>query len=82
MVDLIVLEMAAARQRVKRAELSVKQAKTMLDDNHGIAISLALCSRIRAGQARESRPSASAENRSTHNRALRSRYHDDAVRTT
>ncbi len=52
MVDLTVLEMAAARQRVKRAELSVKQAKGMLDDNHGIAISLALCSRIRAGQAR------------------------------
>lgn len=52
MVDLTVLEMAAARQRVKRAEFSVKQAKAMLDDNHGIAISLALCSRIRAGQAR------------------------------
>ncbi|AZO28587.1 MULTISPECIES: hypothetical protein [Mesorhizobium] len=52
MVELLNLEMAAARQRAKQAELSLKQAKTMLDDNHGLAISLALCSRIRAGQAR------------------------------
>ncbi|TGP26737.1 MULTISPECIES: hypothetical protein [unclassified Mesorhizobium] len=52
MVELIVLEMAAARQRAKRAELSLKEAKAMLGENRGLAISLALCSRIRAGQAR------------------------------
>ncbi|MCF6125469.1 hypothetical protein EOD10_00710 [Mesorhizobium sp. M7A.T.Ca.TU.009.01.3.2] len=52
MVELLNLEMAVARQRAKRAELSLNQAKTMLDGKHGLAISLALCSRIRAGQAR------------------------------
>ncbi|RUW38489.1 MAG: hypothetical protein EOS38_04035 [Mesorhizobium sp.] len=52
MVELLTLEMAVARLRAKRAELSLKQAKAMLDDNHGLAVSLALCSRIRAGQAR------------------------------
>ncbi|WP_214472078.1 hypothetical protein [Mesorhizobium sp. dw_380] len=52
MVELLNLEMAVARQRAKRAELSLKQAETMLNENHGVAISLALCSRIRAGQAR------------------------------
>ncbi|RAZ90155.1 hypothetical protein DPM33_15110 [Mesorhizobium hawassense] len=52
MVELLNLEMAVARQRAKRAELSVKQAKTMLDEDHGVAVSLALCSRIRNGQAR------------------------------
>ncbi|SFP98191.1 hypothetical protein SAMN03159463_05307 [Mesorhizobium sp. NFR06] len=52
MIELTDLEMAAARQRAKRAERSLKQATALLDDNHGLAISLALCSRIRAGQAR------------------------------
>lgn len=52
MVELVVLEMAVARQRAKRAELSLKEAESMLDDNCGLAVSLALCSRIRAGQAR------------------------------
>ncbi|MDX8464357.1 hypothetical protein RFM26_01485 [Mesorhizobium sp. VK23B] len=47
MVELVVLEMAAARQRAKRAELSLKEAAALLDENCG----LALCSRIRAGQA-------------------------------
>ena len=51
-VELVVLEMAAARQRAKRADRSLKQATAMLEDNHGIAVSIALCCRIRAGQAR------------------------------
>lgn len=52
MVELLSLEMAVARQRAKRAVLSQDQAETMLNYNHGLGISLALCSRIRAGQAR------------------------------
>ena len=50
MVELVVLEQAVARQRVKRAELSLKQAKTMLDESYGLAVSLALCGRIRTEQ--------------------------------
>lgn len=42
MVELVALEQAVARQRVKRAELSLKQAKTMLDESCGLAVSLAL----------------------------------------
>lgn len=52
MVELLNLEMAAARQRAKRAELSLEQAETLLNDSHGLAISVALCDRIRNGQAR------------------------------
>ncbi|MBZ9661180.1 hypothetical protein LB523_19225 [Mesorhizobium sp. ESP-6-4] len=51
-VELVVLEMAAARQHAKRADQSLKQATAMLHDNHGIAVSIALCCRIRNGQAR------------------------------
>ncbi|RWA61210.1 hypothetical protein EN836_17925 [Mesorhizobium sp. M1C.F.Ca.ET.193.01.1.1] len=50
MVELVVLEQAAARQRVKRAEQSLKQAKAMLEESCGLAVSLALCARIRAEQ--------------------------------
>lgn len=52
MIELATLEMAAARQRAKRAEHSLKQATALLYEDHGLAVSLALCSRIRAGQAR------------------------------
>ncbi|AZO39645.1 MAG: hypothetical protein EOS81_10660 [Mesorhizobium sp.] len=52
MIELRVLEMAVARQREKRAEHSLKQATALLDEDHGLAVSLALCSRIRNGQAR------------------------------
>ncbi|RWC12358.1 MAG: hypothetical protein EOS52_19140 [Mesorhizobium sp.] len=52
MVELLNLEMAVARQSAKRAEHSLKQATALLDEDHGLAVSLALCSRIRAGQAR------------------------------
>ncbi|TIP18774.1 hypothetical protein [Mesorhizobium sp.] len=48
MVELLNLEMAVARQRAKRAELSLQEAETMLNENHGLAISVALCCRIRA----------------------------------
>ncbi|MBZ9766572.1 hypothetical protein LB565_05290 [Mesorhizobium sp. CA14] len=52
MLELVVLEMAVARQRAQRAERTLKQATAMLDEKHGLAVSLALCRRIRAGQAR------------------------------
>jgi len=52
MIELLVLEQAAARQRAKRAEHSLDQAKTMLDKNYGLAISLAICSRIRTEERR------------------------------
>ncbi|PBB80905.1 hypothetical protein CK218_10875 [Mesorhizobium sp. WSM3879] len=52
MVELVVLEMATARQHAKRAELSLKEAEAMLDENCGIAVAIALCNRIRHGQAR------------------------------
>lgn len=51
-VELVVLEMAAARQRAKRAALSLKRAEEMLDASHGVAVSIALCDRVRNGQAR------------------------------
>ena len=51
-VELIALEMAAARLRAKRAERSLKQATALLEEDHGLAVGLALCCRIRAGQAR------------------------------
>lgn len=52
MVALVVLEMAVARQRVRRPEVSVKEADGIPGDHHGLAISLALCGRMRASQAR------------------------------
>ncbi|RUW42985.1 MAG: hypothetical protein E5W15_29275 [Mesorhizobium sp.] len=52
MIELATLEMAAARQREKRLERSLNQARALLDEDHGLAVSLALCSRIRNGQAR------------------------------
>lgn len=50
-VELIALEMAVARLRAKRAERSLQEATAMLEEDHGLAVSLALCSRIRNGQA-------------------------------
>ncbi|RWM01753.1 MAG: hypothetical protein EOR68_09175 [Mesorhizobium sp.] len=52
MIELTVLEMAVARQRARRADRSLKHATALLDEDHGLAVSLALCCRIRAGQAR------------------------------
>lgn len=50
MVELLVLEQAVARQRMKRAEKSLKQAKAMVGENCGLAVSLALCARMRSRQ--------------------------------
>ena len=51
-MDILELELARARQRVKRAEISLKRAKEMLDEDCGVGINLALCDRIRSEQSR------------------------------
>lgn len=51
-VDVLNLELARARQSVKRAETSLNHAKEMLDEDCGVGINLALCSRIRSEQKR------------------------------
>ena len=50
--DLLNLEKARARLRVKRAEKSLKRANELLDEDGGVALNLALCSRIRSEQTR------------------------------
>ncbi|TIX42775.1 MAG: hypothetical protein E5V40_05730 [Mesorhizobium sp.] len=50
MVELVVLEQAVARQRMKRAEKSPHQAKATVDESCGLAVSLALCARMRSRQ--------------------------------
>ena len=52
MADLMILELAKARQRVKRAEVTLRRAKEMLDEDCGVGINIALCGRIRAAQRR------------------------------
>jgi hypothetical protein len=52
MADLMILELAEARLRVKQAELALGRAKEMLDEDCGVGINIALCSRIRAAQRR------------------------------
>jgi|GEM_PF-3268580 len=52
MADLMILELAKARQRVKRAEVTLRRAKEMLDEDCGVGINIALCGRIRAAQQR------------------------------
>ncbi|WP_292495719.1 hypothetical protein [Mesorhizobium sp.] len=51
-VDVLNLELARARQRVKRAEISLNHAKKLLDEECGVGINLALCDRIRSEQQR------------------------------
>ncbi|MER9677633.1 MULTISPECIES: hypothetical protein [unclassified Mesorhizobium] len=51
-VDLLNIELAEARQRVKRAELSLQRAKEMLNKNCDVGINIALCGRIRSAQRR------------------------------
>lgn len=46
------MELARARQRLNRAELSLERANEMLDEDCGVGINIALCSRIRAAQRR------------------------------
>ncbi|MER8804171.1 hypothetical protein NKJ81_22995 [Mesorhizobium sp. M0018] len=52
MVDLLNIELPKARQRVKRAELSLQRATEMLDKDCGVGINIALCDRIRSAQRR------------------------------
>jgi len=52
MADLMILELAKARQRVKRAEVTLRRAEEMLDEDCGVGINIALCGRIRAAQRR------------------------------
>ncbi|MER8784287.1 hypothetical protein NKH60_24050 [Mesorhizobium sp. M1006] len=49
-MEFLDMELARARQRLNRAELSLKRANEMLDENCGVGINIALCSRIRAAQ--------------------------------
>jgi hypothetical protein len=51
-VDVLNLELARARQRVKRAEISLNHAKQLLAGESGVGINLALCDRIRSEQQR------------------------------
>lgn len=51
-MDVLNLELARARQSVKRAEKSLDHAKEMLDEEYGVGINLALCGRIRSEQRR------------------------------
>ena len=51
MVELLALELALARrQRVNRAELTLECAKEMMDQDGGVGVNIALCSRIRYAQ--------------------------------
>ena len=52
MTDLLNLELAKARQRVQRAELVLRHAKEMLDEDCGVGVNIALVSRIRTAQRR------------------------------
>jgi len=47
MVELFNMELAKARQRINRAELALERAEEMLDEDCGVGINIALCSRIR-----------------------------------
>lgn len=51
-MDVQSLELARARQHVKRAEISLNHAKEMLDKEGGVGINLALCDRLRLEQRR------------------------------
>jgi hypothetical protein len=51
-MELLDMELARARQRLIRAERSLERANEMLDDDCGVGINIALCSRIRAAQQR------------------------------
>ncbi|QPC92552.1 hypothetical protein GA829_19280 [Mesorhizobium sp. INR15] len=52
MVELLNMELARARQRVNKAELALERAEEMLNEDCGVGINLALCSRIRFEQRR------------------------------
>ncbi|TSE04803.1 hypothetical protein C1D09_023450 [Mesorhizobium intechi] len=52
MVELFDIELTKARQRVNRMELALERAEEMLDEDCGVGINIALCSRIRTAQRR------------------------------
>ncbi|RWK12181.1 hypothetical protein [Mesorhizobium sp.] len=47
-MDFLDLEIAVARQRVKRAELSLKRTRELLDEDFGAVVNIALCCRVRS----------------------------------
>jgi len=49
-MDFLDLEIAVARQRVKRAELSLERTRELLDEDLGALIGIALCERLRSEQ--------------------------------
>ncbi|MER8798115.1 hypothetical protein NKH75_28705 [Mesorhizobium sp. M0984] len=51
-MEFLDMELARARQRLNGAQLSLKRANEMLDEDCGVGINIALCSRIRAAQRR------------------------------
>lgn len=52
MVEILNLELARARQRVRAAERSLARAHEMLGEHCGVAVNLSLCDRIRSEQTR------------------------------
>ncbi|WP_342210981.1 hypothetical protein [Mesorhizobium delmotii] len=48
----MIFELAKARLRINRAELVLERAEEMLDEDCGVGINIALCSRIRSAQRR------------------------------
>ncbi|WP_254026158.1 hypothetical protein [Mesorhizobium ventifaucium] len=70
MLEINRLEVAKARQGVKRAENSLKRANELLDEDGGVAVNLALCGRIRAEQRRviDARERLTKEDRSEQHR--------------
>ncbi|PZV33381.1 hypothetical protein [Mesorhizobium kowhaii] len=50
--DLLIFELAKARLRINRAELVLERAEGMLDEDCGVGINIALCSRIRSARRR------------------------------
>lgn len=51
-MELLDLELARARQRLNRAELALERANEMLEEDYGVGINIALCSRIRTARRR------------------------------
>ena len=50
--DIFTLEVAKARQRANRAKRALERAEGLLDENCGVGINIALCSRIRSARRR------------------------------
>jgi hypothetical protein len=50
--DIFTLELAKARQFASRAKLALERAEEMLNEDCGVGINIALCSRIRSARRR------------------------------